>query len=284
MSQKVFDLLESSGTNWTAEKKPTFDAEGFPSEHYGVFRSDDRRAIGAVGERYTVLQNAELATTIIEAGDGFISDIRGGLFKNGKKVYYQGSMDDEHVGNDTIKRNLVALNSHDGSSSIGFGFSNTVISCQNTFYKAMKDIESFRHTASASERLEIAREEIKRTLQEETTLIDNYKRMADRPIGEKVKQQIVADLFNISVGDLAKSADDFSPAKVKSMTLFGKIFQQETAQKGNTLWGLFNAVTYKTNHLDAKENKSLEYVMLGAGNTKNLRAYNTIVASLPKLY
>lgn len=286
--EQVFELLMQSGTNWTAEKRPTFDAMGNPSEYYGIFRKDTNKPIGAVGEGYVVMQNAELAEHVVEASRGVITDFTGGTFKGGKRIFYQGKLQEEFVGNDTVKRNITAMNSHDGSSSIGFGFANTVISCQNTFYRAMKEIQKFRHTATASERLELVRIEIQAALTAENEVIDNYKRMADTPVKLDTQKKVIAQLFNLEVEDLMKDADTVSPAKQNQMTLFAKIMQQEMAQKGETLWGLFNAVTYKTNHIDTKSgNKQkdvLEYVMVGAGADKNKKAYNTIVKSLPKMY
>jgi phage/plasmid-like protein (TIGR03299 family) len=280
----VFDLLEESGTNWRALKEPTYNADGYPSNHYGIYRSDNNAAIGNAGERYTVVQNAELATHLVETAGGRVSSFKGGLFRGGGRVFYQGKLDDVEVGPDTVKRYLTALNSHDGSSSIGFGSSNTVISCQNTFYRALQDLEKTRHTSTASERLETIAKKVALTLNADEAMIDNFKRMADTPLSQKVKQMVVADLFNLKVEDLHTQASDINPVKLKAMAEFGEAMASELATKGETLWGLFNAVTYKTNHLDAKQEKALESLMLGAGFRKNNKAYSTIVASLPKTY
>jgi hypothetical protein len=208
---------------------------------------------------------------------------RGGELYGGKKVYYQAQLQDEQIANDTIKRYITGLNSHDGSSSIGFGFTNTVVVCQNNFYMAMKEVNRFRHSASSRQRVELAREEIRKTLKAESSLMDNYKRMADTKISSVVTKRVIADLFKFLEEDFDKDVKDFSTKKVNDLSKFNQILESELKSHGSTLWGLFNAVTWKTNHQDVKGDKGLENVMVGTGYKKNLNAYNIIVDSLPTL-
>lgn len=41
------------------------------------------------------------------------------------------------------------------------------------------------------------------------------------------------------------------------MSYNSEILESELNSHGQTLWGLFNAVTWKTNHQDAKDGKGL---------------------------
>ena len=147
----------------------------------------------------------------------------------------------------------------------------------------MKDVSRFRHTSSAQQRVELARQEINRMLKIESGLMDNYKRMADTKINNTVTKRVIADLFSFSEEDFDKSLKDFSTKKINELSKFNDILESEIHSHGATLWGLFNAVTWKTNHQDVKDNKSLENVMVGSGYRKNLNAYNIIVDSLPTL-
>ena len=112
--------------------------------------------------------------------------------------------------------------------------------------------------------------------------MENYKRMADVKISNAVTKKVIADLFGFNDEDFDKSTTDFSTKKINDITKFKEILDSELNSHGQTLWGLFNAVTWKTNHQDAKQGKSLENVMVGSGYKKNLNAYNIIVESLPK--
>lgn len=280
---KTFELLTDTKTNWGVTKKPLTCADGYPTESFGIYRNDNNKWLGTVGKTYEIMQNATLAENIIEASMDISEKFRGGELYDGKKVYYQAQLEDAQIANDTIKRYVTGLNSHDGSSSIGFGFTNTVVICDNTFYMAMKEVNRFRHSASAQQRVELAREEIKRTLKAESGLMDNYKRMADAKISIAVTKRVIADLFGFEEGDFEKETKDFSTKKINDISKFKEILDSELNSHGQTLWGLFNAVTWKTNHQDVKENKSLENVMVGSGYKKNLNAYNIIVDSLPKI-
>jgi phage/plasmid-like protein (TIGR03299 family) len=281
---QTFDLLEETKTNWTVNKKPLICADGFQTESFGLFRNDNNKWLGTVGKQYELMQNSTLAENIIEASLGVTQSFRGGELAGGKKIYYQAELTNEKIGHDTVKRYLTTLNSHDGSSSIGFGFTNTVVICQNTFHVALKDVNKFRHTSSAKERVKIAREQIKIMLQEENNLMDNYKRMADVKLNDSVTKKVIADLFGFKEEDFNKKTDEISTRKLNELMRFNDIIDSELISHGNTLWGLFNAVTYKTNHDDVKTIKSLENVMVGSGYRKNINAYNIIIDSLPKIH
>jgi hypothetical protein len=96
------------------------------------------------------------------------------------------------LGHDTLKRHITCLNSHDGTSSIGFGSTNTVISCTNTFHKAMKDLSKFRHTLTASDRLAMAVAEFKRAMDEDSNLMDTFKRFNDVNIDRTILERVMA--------------------------------------------------------------------------------------------
>jgi phage/plasmid-like protein (TIGR03299 family) len=279
---KTFDLLTDTKTNWGVTKKPLTCPDGYPTESFGIYRNDNNKWLGTVGKQYELMQNSTLAENIIEASMDISEKFRGGELYGGKKVYYQAQLEDTHIANDTIKRYVTGLNSHDGSTSIGFGFTNQVVVCQNTFHIAMKEVNRFRHTTSAQQRVELARIEINRMLRIESGLMENYKRMADAKISTQVTKRVIADLFNFNEEDFDKEEKDFSTKKVNDLKKFNEILESELNSHGRTLWGLFNAVTWKTNHQDVKEGKGLENVMVGSGYKKNLNAYNIIVDSLPK--
>jgi hypothetical protein len=174
---KTFQLLSDTKTNWGVTKKPLVCADGYPTESFGLYRNDNNKWLGTVGKTYVLMQNATLAENIIEASMDVSKKFRGGELDAGKKVYYQAQLEDSKIANDTIKRYITALNSHDGSASIGFGFTNQVVVCKNTFHIALKDVTRFRHTSTAQERVEIARIQINKMLKEENGLMENYKRM-----------------------------------------------------------------------------------------------------------
>lgn len=276
LQNQTFELLGQTDSNWTVNKLPLVSQEGLPTESFGIFRNDNNLWLGTIGKQYEPIQNFEIAETLIATTDEISDSHIGGLLNNGKKVFYQTEIDPVSIDRDEVKRYVTILNSHDGSSSIGFGFSNTVVVCQNTFYKAMKDVQKFRHTTSAKERLEIAKKQVREILLAENDVIETYKRMADKKVTNNAIKMVVADLFDFKPEDFENPVEDLSTRKVNDISKFKEIMDAEFASHGETLWGLFNAVTWKTNHVDSKRSNQLENVMIGSGYKKNNSAFKIL--------
>ena len=275
-NDKIFQVLEETNTNWNVNKLPLVAIESndhnlLNTETYGLFRSDNNNWLGSVGNRYEVMPNHELAEIMVGIQDRFGGEILGGQLQGGKKIYYQMTLPSERIGNDVIKRNITCLNSHDGTSSIGFGSTNVVVSCSNMFHRAMKDLSRFRHTMSASDRLAIAVTEFQKALDTDRALMDDFQKMSQIQIDETILEKVMGSVFNV---DMKSKVSDNSTRKRNQVSQFEVALAKETREKGGTLWGLFNAVTYYTNHLEKKQD--LNYLMYGSGYKKNLTAFNTI--------
>jgi hypothetical protein len=275
-NEKVFNLLNESGTNWSANKIPLMafnESEGMLStESFGMFNSVNNQWLGTVGTQYTAMQNSDLAEIIVELQEVFGGDIQGGTLQDGKRIYYQNTLADEHINNDTLKRNITCLNSHNGSSAIGFGSTNTVISCANTFHMALRDLKKFRHTANSSERLKLAVADFKLAMSSDQHLMDTFKRMADVKIDKPIIGEMISNLFGVNPSDTVK---DISTRKINQLNRFNEALSSEIAEKGQTIWGLFNGVTYYTNHLEVSD-KHKDHIMIGGGYKKNLKAYDLL--------
>lgn len=281
---KVFDLLDQNGLNWRAEKKPLSawsDGENpieLVTDSFGTFRSDNNEHLGTVKARYEVFQNSELAETLVDACDGMNLEVKkGGTLQGGSKVYMQIVLPEAEVGNSGIKRYLTALNSHDGSSSIGFGTTNQVVFCSNTFHSAMRDVQGIRHTASYSDRVKDAVQSIRQAISGESLLMDNFSRMSDIKIAD---DKYVIDLVQkiLKVDPSEKS----STRKVNQVQQMAQDIRTDTQQHGSNLWGLFNGITRYTNHSQVGKDKSLENVMVGQGAKINDIAFKEIMKEVQK--
>jgi phage/plasmid-like protein (TIGR03299 family) len=277
---KVLEILEQTGLNWTVNQVPLISASEDAKLNWlktgstGIFRNDTGGWLGTVSEKYTPYQNFQLAETVIGASEGFGLDVsRGGTLSGGKKVFLQTELKSEYIGKSDVKRYITALNSHNGSSSIGFGSSNTVVICQNTFYKAYKDINKFRHTASAGDRIKLAMADLRRAIELDEKLMKNFKVMSATPLRDDVFAKVLKACFK---ADLDAPQGDTSVQKVKMLERVNSAISTEIDLEGATLWGLFNGVTRYTNHCSNTKNKE-EYVMTGGGYQTNLVAYETIM-------
>jgi phage/plasmid-like protein (TIGR03299 family) len=282
--ERTMNLLESTGLNWEVKKEQFVHPSGLITDHYGVFKYNPGEntpvgCLGSVKGRYTPFQNWELADTVVRATESIgIQTNRGGQFHGGRKVYLQAQLGDEFVGKSGVKRWVTCVNSHDGSSSIAFGSTNTVIVCQNTFYRAYKETQRFRHTATAKARIELAIEQFQETIQADKNLFDSFKRMSETAPKENLVQAVLKSMFEV---DTAKtSADDISTRKMNQMRQFAHAYNIERDLEGDTVWGLFNAVTRYTNHMAAPSNAESKsnYIMNGGGYDINNAAYDVIMS------
>ena len=292
--EKTMNLLEKTGLNWEVRKEQFTHASGMPTPHYGIFRYDNgsetpTACLGAVKDRYRTFQNHEMADTLISATESLgIETEMGGQLDGGRKVFLQAKLRDEYVGKSAVKRYITCLNSHDGSASIGFGSTNTVVVCENTFFHAYKDSEKFRHTASAKDRIENAVKQFRQTMDLDKKLFDKFKRMSETAPNESIVQAVLNSMFNVDVKNMSR--DEVSTRKVNQMQDFARAYDIERQLEGDTLWGLFNAVTRYTNHMAApSKDKKMEYLMTGTGYDINNASYDTIMSwieanTAPKIF
>jgi len=280
--EKTMNLLEKTGLNWEVKKEKLFHTTGRETDFYGIFKYPTTEhtvptdCFGTVKDRYIPFQNWELADTLVRATEGIgITTDRGGLLGRGEKVYFQAELPDEYVGKSDVKRWVTVLNSHDGSSSIGFGSSNMVVACSNTFHRAFKDTEKFRHTASAKERIEIAIRQFQTTIHEDKMMFDTFKKMSELRADENIVQAVINKMFKV---DVKASSSDVSSRRINQIQQFASAYNIERELAGDTVWGLFNAVTRYTNHISAPQGvKKDAYLMTGTGKEINNMAYDTIV-------
>lgn len=278
--EKVYQILEQTGLNWTVNQVPLvsqsdkLELNNLSTSSTGIFRNDNGAWLGTVSGTYVPYQNHELAQTIIGASQGFGLDVsKGGILQQGKKVYLQTELNEEFIGKSGVKRYITALNSHNGSTSIGFGSTNVVVVCQNTFYKAYKEINKFRHTASAKDRILLAMQDLRKAIQLDENLMKNFKVMSDTRLSDEIFAKIIDKCFRINIDSKTK---DISTQKLNQLEKVNKAIETEINLEGATLWGLFNGVTRFTNHYSNTKSKE-EYIMTGGGYQTNLVAYETIM-------
>lgn len=275
--EKVFQVLEATGLNWTVNKKELVSVDGLTTESYGMFRNDNDLWLGTVGNRYEPYQNHQLVSNMVDiTNEVGLSVDKGGTLYDGKKVFLQASLPDEVVGNSGIKRWLTTTNSHDGTSAITLGYSNMVIVCSNTFHAASKGSNRYRHTINADSNIQDNVEQIKATLANEMQLIETFKAMQSTDIKDEAVDRTVRAMFSIG---LDSNQDDISTRKRNQVETFSNNLVAEINTHGKTMWSLFNAVTRYTNHEqnfnneDAKNN----YLMNGGGFKLSNTAYNEIM-------
>ena len=264
------ELLTTSKTDWTVEKRPLFGPNGESTNGYGIFREDNDRCLGLVGSKYTITQNHEVLDMLMDAaGTLNIPAVRGGALGMGERIYYQFQLPEVTIGGSRNMRYLTGLTAHDGLTKIGFGATNVVVICQNTFFQAFKDCEAVKHTPNHKERLGGIIISLRESMSAEEHTIERMMKMSTTTVPEKIDDDF---LFEIIGGHLesTRSTNRLNDLKAAMST--------EYAAHGDTAYGLFNAVTRFTNHMttykdiDAKR----KALMFGSGARINQRAFDLI--------
>jgi hypothetical protein len=292
----IFEVLTATGLNWSVRKETLTTESGIIlPDAFASTRSDNNGYLGVVGDRYEVMQNSELVSIAYDSGKevfstdlqlthpwnnsetlGSFGNMGGGSLKGGSRVYVQLELPELHIGKSGIRRYITLTNAHDGTMSLGFGTSNQVICCANTFAIANKDISKIRHTASMQQKVDEAIKSLRNVLQFE----DKQMEVFEIASGRAFEKKHIIDIVNAVFGDtMKKSAVDTSSRTKNQMAALSNDINTSIDEQGETLWALFNAVTRYTNHSSSSRDKDYS-LMFGNDAAINERAYKVMLGWL----
>jgi len=250
------ESLQPAGLDWAVELKSVYaqltnieyaQAEGFRA----VVRTSDNSVLGVVGDRYSPLQNKEVAEMAdIIAGEGKARVETAGSLDNGKKVWFLVLLPGEIIVKkdiSEIQKYLLLTSSHDGSGTYRLLFTPTRVVCANTLKFALqgKNDEgiSIRHTKHAHIKMETAKNSINRAL-------DFYSRfeilanvMVETPFNDNQMDQLVEDLFPCKDNEMATRTKN-NRDKLASLFNLGAGHEHIAG----TAWGALNAVVEFVDH------------------------------------
>jgi len=280
----VLDIMNKYKLNWDVKKLPLFTNEeggSLQTGSFGIFRTDNNAWLSTQGKNYVPLQNFDLVSSVITASASIkefdLDAVHAGELSQGRKVYVQLPMEDEVIGNSKVNRWITALNSHDGSSCVAFGSQQTVVICQNTFFKAYKNLTHVRHNMNAKDKLMAMANDLNNSLLEDQLLTEEFKRWVDMPVTSKHIEMVKNGIVSLS----EDKEEKLSMRKQNQLIKIDRAIQQEFSLEGENLWGLFNGVTRYTNHTMSPYKSSAEVkesLMVGQGARINKSAFNQIQA------
>ena len=282
-------ILEQNGLDWTVAKKPLLYAgecitganNGLhKTDYFGIVREDTGEVFSTVKETYTPTQNHTIIETMQDiAGDNDLEIIRAIPLNGGRKVLVQMKRPKNHmiIGCQDTEQYIYAINSHDGSSSLKFGFMNTVVFCQNQFgWMNSNAFSGYRHTQSIQDKVKELPSIINFSGEEEK--IAELQHFSGQSIG---KDAIHEMLFNLTKIDRAMTSkemhDTFSSRAINIHEDLLQCMLTETSRVGLTKWGLFNGVTKYTTHMKSaplREHGRQESIITGSGQKMNEQAFN----------
>ena len=244
MSQKI-EMLEKSGLNWKVNKEPIQTVSGILiPEKVALVRDDNQKCLGIHTDNYVPYQNEELLDLLFKISQQTGLELHtGGSFKDGQRVYFQLKSENLVLHNDVIEGFISGFNSFDCRTSLAFGNSNTTVSCQNTFYRAYRDVDTkLRHSSTMKPKIEEILRKIDVLLVEEQSTFQTIQRLGNFRMTQEVRDLVIRKLFEIKREERLDSPD-FSTNKLNRMSKFYVDLNGEINQKGDNLWGLFSGVT-----------------------------------------
>ena len=257
----AMEALETAHlAGWNVRKLP-LTAHEATDEYDRMFDVPDRWAtvrtnpvtnateyLGVVGGHYTPIQNEAhvdlLDTLVDESGAHF--DTAGSLRK-GREVFVSMRLPDhlDVAGADRIDLNLVALNSHDGSSAFRFLVSPVRVVCANTQAAAIAGARSsfsIRHTSSAGSRLQEAREALGLTFKFVEAFTDAAEKMVATDATNKWVDDFLAEVFRVD--------EKSTPREQRKLGEALELYRTSSTLDGirGTRWGAYNTVTEYLDH------------------------------------
>ena len=278
-------ILEQNGLNWNVVKKPLMYAGECTPEannglhhtpYYGIVREDTGEVFTTCKEGYTPTQNETIIDTMQEiAGENDLEIIKAIPINKGRKIVIQMQRPDNtfSIGKEPTKQFIYAINGHDGSSSLKFGFMNKVLFCQNQFaWMSNSALSGYRHTESIQDKV--------KQLPSIINFADQEEKIFD--LQEFSMQDATADLMNDLVDYLTntdKLAGEIHTRTKNIRNDLESCIVSEVNRIGSTKWGLFNGVTRYTTHQKSspkREYGQQESILIGSSGKMNEKAFNFI--------
>jgi phage/plasmid-like protein (TIGR03299 family) len=227
---------------------------------WGVFRTDDGQFLGAVGERYTPIQNKdafEFVDVLMEATDGAHYDSAGAL-GNGERIWCSAKVpfDFEPVPGDKTETYLMFTTSHDGSASAVCKLTTVRVVCQNTLSQAIGSAGQFvrvKHTRNAQDRMVRAAELMKGIGANVSSLKDKLVKLAQVKMTRESMKSILDRIFPESKD---KEANTTRRENILAdvLRLYERNDNNAFPEIRGTGYNLLNAVTEYTDHLRTAKN------------------------------
>ena len=251
MTENVKNILDQSNLNWKVRTEMIQTESGITiPKQMAIVREDTNNVLGVMSEGYYPYQNEELVELLERVSTQTGMELKkGGLFKEGAKVYIQLKSNDLRLGNDRIEGYLTGINSFDGSTSLAFGPSNITISCQNSFFAAFRAMDTkVRHTKNMVMRVDEICRGLENLLEEEQTMFRGITELSETRFDDVIKERVIKSLFNVRQDVDLRDDEAISTNLRNKMSRFYIDLNGELQQKGDNLWGLFSGVTKYTTH------------------------------------
>lgn len=290
------EAIIKAGLNWSVNKKQIqFNiGTGIPVQkdvpgHFATVRSDTQDALGVVGSKYRVLQNAE-AFKFFDSivGEKLACFHTVGALGLGEKIWLLAKLPGDFwvTKDDQVEKYLLLTNSHDGSSAVQILATPIRVVCQNTLNIAIRNATtrtSVRHTLNIGSGI--------REIREQLGLVDSYYRTFEELSKSLVSQQANSIVVEKVLSDLGLTKDK-AKESTRTDNIRYEILKQFESGRGNRLqgvagtkWALFNGVVEWVDYFrsargassDAKTESRTSSLLFGSGAQIKQQTLDTLL-------
>jgi hypothetical protein len=209
------------------------------------------------------------------AGENDLEIVKAIPFNNGRKVVVQMKKPNNiiNIGDQETEQYIYAINGHDGTTSLKFGFMNKVVFCQNQFaWLSGNAFSGYKHTKSIQDKV--------KQLPSILNFVDQENKIADLQMFSN--QSATPSLVNDLVDYLANTDKlPISTRKANMVTDLSRCIDNEMSRISHTKWGVFNGVTQYTTHMKSSPNREYgqqESILTGSCGKMNEKAFNFLKA------
>lgn len=204
------------------------------------------QALGVVGSRYTPVQNSEAFAFL-----NLVSDESGAVFETagalgaGEQVFMTMKLPEaiQIGGQDAIEMNLLAWNTHDGSSSFKMVVTPIRVVCQNTLSMALAGAHNtfaLRHTSGVTGKVAQARETLGLTFKYAEAFEKEAELLIAQSMTDKQFEKLIEQLLPKPVAKAGEEKRDRSDEARQAIKALWSAPTQENIK--NTKWAAYNTV------------------------------------------
>lgn len=279
------DALKIAGLDWQVIQQPIYTADMLKIESFKAnIRSNDRKILGVVSDRYSVVQNHEaFAFTDNLLGEGVQFETAGSLV-GGKRVWLLARLPHNlKINGDEMAPYLVFSNSHDGGAAVRVAITPIRVVCQNTLNLALSNAQrmwSTPHTGDIQGKLN----EAKKTLLLAEHYMENLSKEAEYlsriKITDNRATSFIEELLPLPDNPSRIQANNVNNLRLDLRTRYYDAPDLEVTPK--TAWRMINAVSdFATHAKPLRETKTYQenlFARTVEGNGLIDRAYEMLKA------
>lgn len=246
------DAIRLAGLDWQVEREAIYNSEGKLITGYSMnVRSSDKKILGVVGNRYSIIQNKEAFdfTNALIQNDQIVYETAGSL-RGGRQIWLLARMPDVQLAGDKTEPYICFTNTHDGSGAVRCCMTPVRVVCNNTLNIALNGAAR-SWSATHRGRIKLKLEDARRTLRLADDYLVKLEEKADELANSKMSEGEMRETLDILIpedaGDTPRRRENVQAMRDQIMIC---TLSPDLVKFANTKWQFINALADYVGHAD----------------------------------